>query len=296
MIEAIQVEIEAIVSKLRAEPGAEGRIEFGDIVRLVTEAEARAYEDQYLLDPWLTIAELGAEFLHALHEYVRHVTDEAGIGPSFMLLTGRACSLAVSIRRLVLSGQDEAAHVVLRSILENLDIATVVLDDSMFADRFFKEGLGSGEKFWRSEISRSKVQRRAAKVIARAGVGDSDLERRRKRDWSFLSASTHSAFISAFRGSGVVSLKSLDLIPSPLGHLGINGPMILDQLAKEVLAFGGLMMRFERLPNPPRVLERQFVENSVYHPRVVGAYFLLQELLTRHRSDIEKHRARFPSK
>lgn len=258
-----------------------------DVRSLLHEAEVAASKSEHLLQPWLAMSELAIEALYATHKYALAIRARAAMPPTISVLVGRACGMAVAIRRLVISGVDEAANVVMRSFLENLDIATVALDDAAFAKEFAEAK--DQKRFWSKNIARGQIHQKAEAVIRKSGVAQPTLADRRKVDWSVLSQATHSSFMSAFAGAAVISLATQDLIASPLGHLSIRGPVILDRLAKEAHDFMAVAIRLVLQGTPPPGFDAAHVTSEPLSYDVTGAFFTLQEIISKHAADIEAY-------
>lgn len=250
-----------------------------DIRGAIVAAEQTVTDTSDKLQPWLTISERGIATLFGVHQLAIEIRAGTEHSTAFMFQVGRACSYAVAIRKLVLAGQEDAARVVFRSFLENLDIGIVALDDSELAKRLDIGG-DSENLVWREEIARGKIRKRAAAVAARAGVDDPDWCSRRRDDNALLSGSVHSSARSAFRSSAVFSLAHPGaIVLTPLGHPSVDMPILLYRLAEDVHAFAAIVLKLVMHSAPPALLAGTNVRDAKWLPNAFAEFMLLQEVL-----------------
>ncbi len=280
-------EIAEIVDSLNQkshEVGSQFRVGTFDIWSDLEAFEQRARRETMLLQPWLDATAMSLQILYSLHRYALSLTGVDSMPPSLAMLLGRACNMQVAVRTLVTRGLDEAARVVARSLRENIDIALVTFADTSFAMRYFEAT--DQKRFWRDEIARGAIHVKAEQVYAQTGVVDMSFREARKEQWRHLSEATHATAFSAFAGAATVSLADGGLVPSPLGCIGIRGPAILAGVASETNDFMGTVMRLSSLPNAPSKFERARFDSDSRLTSAVSAYFVLQELINRHRHSV----------
>jgi hypothetical protein len=283
----IYAEIDTFIAELQQKTdsllrsGAEYQLLRLNIPAVIEEVERSLAAHRELLQPWLGIAELAIEVLIAIFDYLRETAEETGILRASIALIGRAASHAVAIRRLVTVGQDEVARVVMRSFIENLDVALAAIGDSRFAELLADEGFKNEKRFWQKHIRGGAVQRKVEEVLERAGIPSSSFQERRAADLSFLSGSTHPSFMSAVRGSAIPSLAHGTFVSSPLGHIGVHGPNVLRSLALNVTEFSVVLFKFSYAENAPRGFRTEDVRRPEFRYVVTG-FFTLQEIVKRH--------------
>jgi len=121
--------------------------------------------------------------------------DKKIYGP-LSFLPGAVCSFLVSIRQLVLSGQDISAKMILRGMREYLDIfATIILDPSLANEFFDTQTPSQANEFWHKNMSKDKIKKR---------LFDTNSENQRikeylyweKEEASLLSDSIHPSYIA----------------------------------------------------------------------------------------------------
>lgn len=279
-----RLEIMEIVNSLNQksrEIGALLRVGEFDIWSDLEASEARAEREVTLLQPWLNASDMALQILYSLHRYALSLSVTDSRPPSLPMLLGRACNMQLAVRTLVTRGLDEPARVIARSLRENLDIALVTLADTAFAVRYFEAN--DPKRFWRDEIARGAIHTKAEQVYAQTGVVDMSFREARKEQWKRLSEATHASRFSAFAGATAVSLADGGLVPSPLGYIGIRGPAILAGVASDTHDFMVTVMRLSLLPTAPLGFERSHFDRAPQLVLASGAYFVLQELLNRHR-------------
>jgi hypothetical protein len=262
----------------------------------ITHAEREAAQESALLQPWLAVAETGIEFLYALFRFAVVTRSGTDYPTTFMYQVGRACSYAVSIRRLAMSGQSDPAYVLLRSLIENLDIALVAMVDDSFARRLDPDDSDPSKEndIWKAEIGYGRIRKSAAAIASAAGVDEPERDRRREQDIQLFSASTHSSFSSAFRSSAVVSLTSPGAIAlNPLGHLSHDAPALLDRVTLEVFEFGFVVIRNLLGENPPRMFALGQFHSSPFFHSLAASFFVLQEARYKYETSIVGHAAKW---
>ncbi len=120
-----------------------------------------AEESNKFLQPWLSILELEIQWL-ALVNTALNDNLEASRGElvATWVLTGVACAHAVAIRKLCLCGLDTSARIILRSLIETLDICILTTFDAESRIKFIRaHEPNEAEKTWRNFLSGKNLER-----------------------------------------------------------------------------------------------------------------------------------------
>lgn len=229
----------------------------------ITEAERDAqYDSSKYLDFWFSILDEGISLLVLLQELTEESFNslKKKTSPSFLLLISRACTLTVAVRRLLVSGLEDAARPVARSFLETLDLALATLTDEQFADGFFG-GEDSGERhsdiFWRNKISSGKIELRIEHTLQMAEISEESqnaIFEFRKNSRKVLSPSTHSSVESAFVSLFVPSLATPGMFAkSTFGHVSIHSPGLLSFMIRAIYLYCLPILLLRGVEEPPRI-------------------------------------------
>lgn len=210
-----------------------------NIQKLINEGEKKSYGDATKqLEPWISILDEGIHLLAQLHIAL----DLASTGdfekdkyikiPNALI--GTACAHTVAIRRLVLSGLDCSAKVVLRSLMETLGICIAVIKEHSIANNYHSaQDFKQAKEFWFKTISRKKLKTILSSVEIEVGFDNAtieELKKWREEEFSFLSQYVHPSYIAACFSSWPCSIKK------PYHHIsGILGAASI--LSERTLTF-----------------------------------------------------------
>lgn len=259
-----------------------------DVRRNLADAESSCRRTaDVALQPWIGILE---ESLHCLYHLYGLMSEQQARGdghpPAAMLLVGRSCSMVAAVRRLVISGFEDASRPVARSLLEGLDLALVTLVDTEFGEAFTGDDNGYDEdEFWRAQIAYGRIHRRVEGILVAAGLSQEDTREiigAKKYLRRALSGSAHSSLNSALAASFVPSLIRPGLLsPSIWGHISLNSPRLLNAIIQEILVFVRLVAGQLISDTPPPLFQTVDRES----PKLVSALVALltfQEIVERH--------------
>lgn len=261
-----------------------------DVAHEMEHAERLATSDaEQHLGLWLALTDESLHFLLLLYQFAEENVEKLPVergrsAAAFRSLLARLCALTVAIRRLVVAGLEEAARPVMRSWLETLDLAIVILADEDFARRFTSAVTDTdydANEFWKAEIGYGRLNRRLERVLAKAGMTKEQTEHSlgdRKLIKGKLSESVHSSLSSAMFSEVIPSLSSPGFYNrSLLGHVSANSPDLLSLTVEYVHEFGVIFHKLLTSSSPPALLNnaKSVVGRSSLH----AAFFTLQEMM-----------------
>ncbi len=264
-----------------------------DVTHEMEHAERLAASDaEQHLGLWLALTDKPLHLLMLLYQFaeenVEKVPAERGrSAAAFRSLLARLCALTVAIRRLVVTGLEEAARLIMRLWLETLDLAIVLLADEDFATRFTSAVTDAdydANELWKAEIRYGRLNRRLERVLAKAEMSREQIEHSlgdRKLTKGKLSESVHSSLPSAMFSEAIPSLSSPGFYNrSLLGSVSSNSPDLLSLIIEYVHEFGVIFHKLLTSSRPPPLLNntKSFVGRSSLH---VG-FFTLQEMMERY--------------
>lgn len=206
---------------------------------------------------------------------------------AFRSLLARMCALTVAVRRLVVAGLEDAARPIIRSWLETLDLAIVVLADEEFAKRYSSavdDADYDANAFWRAEVGYGRLTKRLVRLLDESVMPIEFKEHffaTRKLVKDKLSESVHSSLPSALFFEVIPSMSQPGLYNrSILGHVSANSPSLLTLIIEEVHIFGITFHKLLTRSDPPSLLSnvKLVIDTSSLHT----AFFTLQELVERY--------------
>jgi hypothetical protein len=253
-----------------------------------------------LLQPYLAIVDESIHFLVHLFEFAFE-QRKRGIGdPGLTVLLGRLTNLCAAIRVLLASGFDQPARPLVRTLLESLDVATVVVVDPEFAAKFTSvtdDAMSMNEQeFWKSQVAFGRIHKRVDEIIGAVGLSEHERawyrqQRRTFNDW--LSGPTHASAVSASLSTLTPSLDLPGiLVVAPFGALSTHTPQLLDDIGKELFRFGAVMMRIALSQDCPEPFASAS-KSSIGWQSVLAAYLTMQQVVEHHWDDIEHFRDPF---
>lgn len=236
---------------------------------------------RHLLQPSMVMLDEAIRFVLAFEEY-QYARKLGGDVSTFAIHLARVRADLLSIRELILLGQESAAMAVARVFVEDVEIAMAIAVDPEFAREY-----GSTEApdlFWSKNIGYGKIYRRVEKFFESAGASkeeteaDIDYHRRLK---TFLSDHIHPTHSCAFRLAFPRALEKPGLmLVRPLGAVGPNLGHLSLFLAEEIHRFAAGCINMFIRPNAPPVLAG-FSPNGQLDD-VFAAAHVLQGLIMRY--------------
>ena len=248
-----------------------------------------------LLQPWLAYFDeaFGALYLLFYQSHRQRFEVKAG-NPAFLFLLGRGLNLVSAVRHLVTAGFDQAARPLIRSMVENLDLALAVLHEEPLAEEFVNASSDetSARRFWQREVARGRLHQRVCRIAEKYRLDDPAapwLVRHRRQSADMLSRAVHASFNAALLSTFVPSIHAPgQLVLEPLAEVSVYTPQLLDFVTKELHLFTALALRLITTDPPPELFQSVDV-NSVLFQSMVASIMLVQELVVAHSEDIEAY-------
>ncbi len=191
-----------------------------DFLKLLKEQETQAEEEAAnRLEPWVSIFNEGIQWLSQLHISLANTLNECEqISEQIKAtwaLTGAACAHSVAIRRLVLSGLDSSAKIILRTLTEILNVCMAIINDPLLASEFCSvQDFKKAKEFWHRELSPKKQRELLESIeLSFLGLGESDTND--LREWRKEESTVSSQFVHpTYLGAAICASP-----PSIEGHL-----------------------------------------------------------------------------
>lgn len=240
------------------------------------------------LAPWIYCLDEALLFFNNLNDWTWEMQGETPnklrVTPS--LLIGRSCTLAAAVRLLIVSGFEDPARIVSRTLLENIDLILAALVDDSVNEEYFREKNPIDEtEFWKKHVAYNRIDKYLRKVGECAGMDKKQMEswlNGRAEIKKTLSASTHVANFAAMRSCLVPSLVWPSMLyRSAFGHHSLHSPRLALNVAESIWQFGGIFMRLLTSNNPPVAFTHQ--DGNLKFPdfqSMFASFFTLQQLLT----------------
>lgn len=236
--------------------------------------------DQYM-QPWMVLLDEAVRFFIHIERYqfTRGLVQETS---PFAFQLSRLRSDVLSIRELIISGQEASSHTIARTFVDGVELAMAMAEDPAFAIAYFNAE--DGLAFWKKEIAYGKIYGKVAKFIRRTGGSPQQSDEyiaTHKAVKTALSGHVHSASHSAFRSGLVPSISHPGMLQvGGIGGLSAHMPKLCLFVADETHIFAACCINAIVKPNPPLVF-------AVYRPEknlqnAVTSAHVLQELLVRH--------------
>jgi hypothetical protein len=231
--------------------------------------------------PWLMLLDESVRFFICFNELL-DTHPFTRVKGTFAMEVARLRSHVVAIRDLVMLGQESPAHIIARSFLDDIEIASVVVGDPDFAIAYMSEDDDHDqEKFWRTNIGYGRIYSRYEAFLVNAGLSidaareQVDYHREMK---NALSSYVHPSPASTFRALAVPSwIYPGRFKVKGVGHTSIHMPKLCLFIARESSAFASTMMTLIIRSGCPEALEG--IEPCKEFQSASDTTFLLQELI-----------------
>jgi hypothetical protein len=190
--------------------------------------------------------------------------------PSGLFLLWRARNLAISIRLLAAQGHEYPARVVLRALLETLDVATACIVDEDFASGYFprKGPLTDHRELWKKKIGFGRVADLVDKALQTYGFSALEISTLRERRRSLtrkLNEAVHGSASAALLSGYVPSATHRGLLAeAPFGHLSDQSGALLRVTAEQIRNFMQILARLMMHERPPRLLSAPRASTALY--------------------------------
>lgn len=248
-------------------------------------AELRREIDIHMQPCMVLLDEVVQFFIHFERcQYSRQLTSESA---QFAQQISRIRSDAISVRELIVLGQEAPAHVLARSFVEDIELAMAFAIDSDFSASYSKAD--DQTAFWRSQIGYGKIYSKVIEFFRGAGGDLAETESRiayHKGVKDACSSHVHSASHSTMRSAFVPLLSHPGMFKvGGLGGLSDGLPRLCLFLAEETHVFSSCCIKLLIKPNPPSALAGYGL-TGVFGDVIASAH-LLQELCLQYFDDLQ---------
>ena len=203
-----------------------------------------------------TVFEEAVKFVVAFETFQFERKDRPKESTPFILMLARVRSDLVSIRDLLLIGQESPALALARVFLEDIELTMATAVDPNFATSFMDAE--SPDAFWSKNVGYGKIYPYVEKFLHLGKQGKKVSAAHiahHKSLKSFLSQHVHPTFNSALRLTLPPSLEHPGHFANrPMGWFGESSGRLCLYLADEVQVFAATCINSFIKPNPPVVL------------------------------------------
>jgi hypothetical protein len=211
------------------------------------------------LEPWISILNEGIQWLAQLHVALSLARsgdfekDKEILVP--FALVGSACTHSVAIRRLILSGLNASAKVLLRTLIETLNVCIAVMDDIELANEFrAAQDFKIAKNFWNKKLSASKLNSIITKIEKSLDLDDEVMDGLtvwREETLSLCSQYVHPSYVASMFGAEPPSvLYPYNHSPGILGKTSITSLRTLPEVCKAIWYFSQIgievLMKFSK--------------------------------------------------
>jgi hypothetical protein len=227
--------------------------------------------------------------------FERFQYTRAPLGPKineFVFQLSRVRGDLLSIRELILLGQESAALAIGRVFLEDLELVMALAIDPDFALEYGEAP--DAAVFWSKKIGYGKIKPLVERFVKRGGSNDEETNNmlQHHRDLkTFLSQHVHPNHTTAFRAAFPPSLESPGLVAyRPLGHVGSSLWPLCLFVADAIQMFSACCINIFIRPDPPPAL-------ADYKPTIdlseaIGHAHVLQEIIVDRLSTLHEFHSR----
>lgn len=198
------------------------------------------------LEPWISILNEGIQWLAQLHIALSlarsgdFIKDKEILVP--FALVGSACAHSVAIRRLILSGLDASAKVLLRTLIETLNVCIAVMDNIELANKFrTAQDFKIAKNFWNQKLSPGKLNNILAVVEKKLNLEEeviTGIKEWREETLSLCSQYVHPSYVASLFGAEPPSvLYPYNHSPGILGKTSITSLITLPEVCKAIWYF-----------------------------------------------------------
>ncbi len=253
--------------------------------RVSKEAEEKSRKD---LQPWISIIEIAIQYLSSVHividEARSNVFDVELLSP--WALTGAACSQAVSIRKLCLNGLDASAKIILRSLVETLNILTITTYDPILRKQFqTNQEFEAANKFWRKYFRTQQVNMKLKEIMSKLTLDEETqnmLLEWQKEEIQLLHQTVHTSYIAAAVSSAVPTTDGTSYSTAIFGAPTIFSYRTLAFACKSIWLFSliGFRLLYKPIDSSTPLL-KPHPENS-WNKIIAATFFVLNRAILRY--------------
>jgi hypothetical protein len=185
-------------------------------------------------NPWLPIFDEGCFWLKIerdlFDEWSTDVAPSPLTGVSF--LVHKALTEALSFRLLIVAGYEDSAGIVLRAMMETLDLALLLFTDKALAEHYWADfEVDEPSTFWTDHLSKGRMAKRLETIVGQVSIKREHLKAiaaHRSDVFTKLSERVHSSLTASLRSYAHPSLEQPGLYStSPFGRLSAHAPSLM---------------------------------------------------------------------
>jgi len=283
----MRIEVSEIIELVGKSPSLTRRPDRIDVDREITNLRARLkVKIDANLQPWFVLLDESVQFFFLLERYMFRQPLEDNEVP-FAIQCSKIKRDLVSIRELITIGQDICAAVLVRTLVEDLEIAMIVGLDQDLSAKY--KTTDSQNDFWNKHVGYGRVYTHLSNYLSACGADASEIEKtieRHKEIKKFCSDCTHGGMISSLRSAFTPSLTTAEVFHhQSLGALSPDARYICLSIAEESRVFAGSLMNHLTRGSGLHVFARFTSSDKLFD--VFSSAYVLQELIKRHGDDLQ---------
>lgn len=239
------------------------------------------------LQPWFVLLDESIQFFAQFERYLYEFPLSSNLA-SFAVTVSKLKRDVISLRDLLAIGQDMTARVLARTFIEDIEIAMALALSTETCEAF--AATHDTNEFWNRHIGYGKVYDKVHQYLLACGIEEErskSLVDRHREAKKMFSDSTHGGRQSSLMSAFAPSLTVKDEVHFlSLGALTYVTAQLALFIAQETHAFAGSVVKGTMVADPLHLF-RSFPITGRYM-NAVGAAYVLQELLLRFESELEK--------
>lgn len=278
----MRIDIGEVVELVQSTPGIYRRPDRIDVAREIVNLRAKL---QITIDsnlqPWFVLLDESIQVFFLLERFMFRqplLNDEV----PFAIQCSKIKRDLISIRELIAIGQDICAAVLVRTFLEDLEIAMAVALDKDISASY--KTTNNQVDFWNKHIGYGRVYDHISKYLSASGAQEAEINEtieRHKNMKQFCSDCTHGGMISSLRSAFTPSLTTPDEVHhQSLGAISPDARYICLSVSEECRVFAGSLVNHLIRDSKLHVYARFSLDDRLFD--VFSSAYVLQELIKRH--------------
>lgn len=237
------------------------------------------------IQPWTTLLNESIQFFIHFEkfQYIKPLSSNA---MSFSVVISKLKRDLISIRELLLIGQDTTSLVLARTFVEDLEIAMAFALDPALCESYASNN--DQADFWNKNIGYGRVYEKVESFLTACGATTEHVTaavQKHREFKKFCSGSTHGGRTASLRSAFTPSLLDSDVFHHlSLGALSEDTPRLCLFLAQESQMFAGSVVR-NCISKKPLHLFSSYQPSAELFDAFASAY-VLQELVVRYGDEL----------
>lgn len=292
-VKPMRIERTTLLEIIKRAPALDRVPQRADLSKEILDLRAKIAKqsDQYI-QPWLVLIDESLQFFVQFEKY-QFAKPLKSNAVSFAILISKIKRDLVSIRELLLIGQDATSLIVARTFVEDLEIAMALALDSELCKAYSSNNDNS--EFWNKNIGYGRVYDKMERFLLECGTSHDRAVaavQQHREIKKFCSESTHGGMTSSLRSAFSPSLTEPDMFHHlSLGALSANTPKLCLFIAEECHMFSGSIIK-SITGRKPLHLFRSYQPTSELFDAFASAY-VLQELVVRYGEKLATMQSKF---